>query len=232
MTVLWGKIIRHAVVRSNNIRFSETKWSNDVLFSSIVGFYATTVEVKANILYIVTQRAGSLTSHFCGTANEFAVRMSEALRNQNFLSEHRIEPEFIVPPQVFIYQVAENYGYKRLAKYLFSHPLFSQKNILILKVFKNKIIRKFRKILYRFFKPRYRLFCKYFWKKRYADFLYADMFGKRIDWNNPQDLNEKINWLAFCGDHKSWPMLADKYAVRDYVAERCGKEILVPLLGY
>ena len=51
------------------------------------------------------------------------------------------------------------------------------------------------------------------------------------DFEHPKDLNEKINWMKFYGDTSLWPTLADKYAVRKYVAERVGADVLIPLLG-
>ena len=51
------------------------------------------------------------------------------------------------------------------------------------------------------------------------------------DFEHPKDLNEKINWLKFYGDTSRWPMLADKFAVREYVQE-CGLEdCLITLIG-
>lgn len=51
------------------------------------------------------------------------------------------------------------------------------------------------------------------------------------DFEHPKDLNEKINWMKFYGDTSLWPMLADKYAVREYV-KNCGLEsCLIPLIG-
>ena len=48
---------------------------------------------------------------------------------------------------------------------------------------------------------------------------------------NPQDLNEKILWMALNTDTTEWSRLADKYEVRDYVRE-CGLEdTLVPQFG-
>lgn len=56
--------------------------------------------------------------------------------------------------------------------------------------------------------------------------------GRRLDLQNPKDLNEKILWLSLFSDTSEWSRLADKYAVRDYVKE-CGlEEILIPLYGY
>lgn len=49
---------------------------------------------------------------------------------------------------------------------------------------------------------------------------------------DPQDLNEKILWLALNTDTTEWSRLTDKYEVRDYVRE-CGlKEILIPQFGF
>lgn len=54
---------------------------------------------------------------------------------------------------------------------------------------------------------------------------------KKLNLDNPKDLNEKINWLKFNSDTSIWSDLADKYKVREYVRE-CGLEhILVKLYG-
>lgn len=51
------------------------------------------------------------------------------------------------------------------------------------------------------------------------------------DFKHPKDLNEKINWMKFYGDTSQWPMLAEKYRVREYV-KACGLEdSLIPLIG-
>ena len=56
-------------------------------------------------------------------------------------------------------------------------------------------------------------------------------FRRSLDWKNPTDLNEKINWLKFYSDTSLWTRCADKYAVRKYV-EECGYgDNLVKLYG-
>lgn len=55
--------------------------------------------------------------------------------------------------------------------------------------------------------------------------------GFSIDWNNPKDLNEKIQWLLYNTDISEWTRLADKFLVRDFVKERGLEDILVPLYG-
>lgn len=60
---------------------------------------------------------------------------------------------------------------------------------------------------------------------------YRYFMHKEVDLKNPKDLNEKINWLKLHDDQRLWGMLADKYKVRDYVAEKGLSDILVPLYG-
>lgn len=55
--------------------------------------------------------------------------------------------------------------------------------------------------------------------------------GKDINLDSPKTYNEKIQWLKL---HDSTPIkaeLADKHAVRDYVARKIGSRYLIPLLG-
>ena len=56
--------------------------------------------------------------------------------------------------------------------------------------------------------------------KLLAEHLYFEQFGKQINWSNPLDLNEKINWLAFNTDTSIWTTLSDKYLVRDYLISK------------
>ena len=64
-----------------------------------------------------------------------------------------------------------------------------------------------------------------------ADYRYYRAFKKHIDWNNPRDLNEKINWLKFHEDPYVWARLSDKYAVREFVKDHGLGHILIPLYG-
>lgn len=67
--------------------------------------------------------------------------------------------------------------------------------------------------------------------KKLKDFLYKKTFGHSIDWGNPRDLNEWINWLQENTDIQKWVQLADKYEVRNYIKEKGLNEILVPFYG-
>lgn len=67
--------------------------------------------------------------------------------------------------------------------------------------------------------------------KKLAEVMYKRAMGKSLDWDNPKDLNAKIQWLKFNGDRALWARCADKYAVRQYVEERGLSNILVKLYG-
>ena len=64
-----------------------------------------------------------------------------------------------------------------------------------------------------------------------AKLKYFQLIRTWPDLKDPKDLNEKINWLKLYGDTSAWPMLADKYAVRDYVRGKGFGDNLVRLLG-
>ncbi|GHT00285.1 hypothetical protein FACS189421_12180 [Bacteroidia bacterium] len=64
----------------------------------------------------------------------------------------------------------------------------------------------------------------YYWLKRpkkLSENIFTDVFGRKINWKNPKDLNEKIHWLKLYSDTSRWSDLADKYKVREYVTN-CG----------
>lgn len=55
--------------------------------------------------------------------------------------------------------------------------------------------------------------------------------GQILNLENPLTFNEKIQWLKLYGNVELMSELADKYRVREYVAERVGECYLIPLLG-
>ncbi len=64
-----------------------------------------------------------------------------------------------------------------------------------------------------------------------AKMRYRLIFGKSLNLDNPQNLNEKIQWLSLFSDTTEWTRLADKYAVREFVRERGLEHILNDLYG-
>lgn len=66
---------------------------------------------------------------------------------------------------------------------------------------------------------------------RVAKLRYLYIMHKWPHFKHPRDLNEKINYLKFYGDTSRWPMLTDKYAVRQYIKDIGLGDILVKLYG-
>lgn len=62
-----------------------------------------------------------------------------------------------------------------------------------------------------------------------TDRRYRRIFKKNINYKSPKTLNEKIHWLKFYSDTSLWPMLADKFQVREFVRSRGGAGILTEL---
>lgn len=59
---------------------------------------------------------------------------------------------------------------------------------------------------------------------------YRRTFGRDLDLDCPNTLNEKIQWLKLY-EHKDFhTTCADKYAVREWLAERFGNDYLIPLI--
>ncbi|MBQ9022115.1 MAG: hypothetical protein IJ113_08940 [Eggerthellaceae bacterium] len=60
---------------------------------------------------------------------------------------------------------------------------------------------------------------------------YQKATGRALDLDNPQTYDEKIQWIKLYGASPEMGRLSDKYLVREWVAERAGEDVLVPLLG-
>lgn len=60
---------------------------------------------------------------------------------------------------------------------------------------------------------------------------YKLVFHKPLNLDNPQGFNEKLQWLKLYDRNPLYTTLVDKYAVKDWVAERIGREHIIPTLG-
>jgi hypothetical protein len=65
----------------------------------------------------------------------------------------------------------------------------------------------------------------------YLRIRYWAELGKRLNLGHPATYNEKLQWLKLYNRHPEYTMMADKYGVRQYVADIIGEKYLVPLLG-
>ena len=64
----------------------------------------------------------------------------------------------------------------------------------------------------------------------YLKIRYKRTFNTKINFKNPQTLNEKLNWKKIYDKNPLYTKLADKYAVREYIQDKIGEKYLIPLL--
>lgn len=67
--------------------------------------------------------------------------------------------------------------------------------------------------------------------KLYLKMMYTQRLGKKINLKKPKTFSEKQNWLKLYDRRPEYTMMADKYKVREYIADKIGEDYLVPLLG-
>lgn len=65
----------------------------------------------------------------------------------------------------------------------------------------------------------------------YLKHLFKLYLGKPLNLDNPRTFSEKIQWLKLYNRNPRYTMMTDKYAVKEYVAEKIGREYIIPTLG-
>lgn len=60
---------------------------------------------------------------------------------------------------------------------------------------------------------------------------YYRFFGKFPNLKSPKTFNEKLQWLKLYDRRPEYTTMVDKYAVKQYIAERIGEEYIIPTLG-
>ena len=76
-----------------------------------------------------------------------------------------------------------------------------------------------------------KLLCQRFAPRRYAGLLFYERFHRPLNWEQPSDINEKINWLKFYSDTSMWSLLSDKYRVREILNQQGFSHLLVDFYG-
>ena len=67
--------------------------------------------------------------------------------------------------------------------------------------------------------------------EKYIKMIWKGRFGSELDLQNPQGFNEKLQWLKLNIHKDIMSKMVDKYEVRNIIAEKIGKDYLVPLIG-
>ena len=97
MYLPWAKMIKRNLMVKYNIRFDEVMYADDAFGVLQIGYYAVTIRVDDRVLYVVTTRPDSQTSHFCSKPNELrlraeaAFRMDQFMLRNDFCREHRLK---------------------------------------------------------------------------------------------------------------------------------------------
>lgn len=67
--------------------------------------------------------------------------------------------------------------------------------------------------------------------KAFLKLSYRIHLRKPLNLNNPISYNEKLQWLKLYDRNPEYQVMVDKYAVKQFVADRIGSEYIIPTLG-
>lgn len=67
--------------------------------------------------------------------------------------------------------------------------------------------------------------------RTYLKLIFRLGCGYKLDFDNPKTFNEKLNWLKLNNRDPRLTTMADKYAVKKFVADLVGEEYVVPNYG-
>ena len=66
--------------------------------------------------------------------------------------------------------------------------------------------------------------------ERYLKLTYRLMIGKKLNLNNPQTFNEKLQWLKIHDRNYQYTNLVDKIEAKKIVGKVIGEEYIIPTL--
>lgn len=67
--------------------------------------------------------------------------------------------------------------------------------------------------------------------EEYLKRMFKARMGRELDLENPQTMNEKLQWLKLYDRKPIYTTMVDKYAVKKYVADIIGEQYIIPTLG-
>lgn len=67
--------------------------------------------------------------------------------------------------------------------------------------------------------------------EKYLKFMYKLKMNKKLNLDNPQTFNEKMQWLKLNDRNPEYTKMVDKYEVKEYVASIIGNEYIIPTIG-
>ena len=72
---------------------------------------------------------------------------------------------------------------------------------------------------------------KYINDDNYVKWKYCLNFHKKLNLDNPQTYNEKLQWLKLHDHHEEYTQMVDKYEAKKYVASVIGDDYIIPTYG-
>ena len=84
-----ARMTKKSLVDRLNAKFDETRYSNDYFFDVYTGINASKIKAVDIVLYVVTERPGSLAYNFCGTYEEWKVRFDVTCKVQDIVDKSR-----------------------------------------------------------------------------------------------------------------------------------------------
>lgn len=76
-----------------------------------------------------------------------------------------------------------------------------------------------------------RQFFKWIPDKMFLKFAYKTLVRRKLNLDNPQTFNEKLQWLKLYDRKPIYSTMVDKYDAKEYVASKIGEEHIIPTLG-
>lgn len=72
----------------------------------------------------------------------------------------------------------------------------------------------------------------YLWpSKLYLRLLFRLNIGKKLNLDNPQSFNEKLQWLKLYDQRPEYTVMVDKIASKKWVSDKIGEKYIIPTLG-
>jgi glycosyltransferase involved in cell wall biosynthesis len=113
--VPWGKMIKMSVVKKRGIWFDEVIAGNDIMFSLLTGYYASSITAIDKTVYCVTVNRGSLS--YTSSLNIIESRYVVLLRYNNFLKKHNKEKYQTASITYYLY-LSCKYGINTFFKFI------------------------------------------------------------------------------------------------------------------
>ena len=67
--------------------------------------------------------------------------------------------------------------------------------------------------------------------EEYLKKMFKAAVGYDLNLENPQTFNEKLQWLKLYNRKPEYTLMVDKYLVKDYVAEKIGRQYIIPTIA-